>query len=1018
MLNQNKNGTFDSVLNLSPKIMRLTLIIFVLVVGVTLSLMRYSVKDETGFLIEAATMSDCMLEGRWFGNEAVGWHGFIFKIPAAILFTIFGRSIFIATLTNVIFGALTCWLCFGILRKLLKSTEWAFACTWLVITTFHFVLSLPTFLRDIPVMFAVLLLISAIINKRNKWLIGLCMMLILDAKEGVFFAFAPGFCMWVVLSELCSRWESEKEQKWETTPPCGHPSSTSRAVSRQSEDKTISEQVESETISQGQSPAHSTKYSEVALKSKIRNPKSKIKKPFTSFARMFERLFAGFFPATVFLVLMFFTSVVPLNMLTATVFGVTSSGMHDMKFNFSSKRAIRSVRKYVRSKNDSVKSKRLKPNKVKDSMGKGSEVGEEFAVRGPKSEVGNLIIEDVKLGGSEVEEEFAVRDPQSEISNLITGEGAVGSKQLAVSSKKTEVGEESAVRGPKSENRNLITEDVKLGGCEVGEKFAVRDSKTEISNLIEDVKLGGSEVGEEFATRDPKSENRNLIEDVKLGGFEVGEKFAVRDSKTEISNLIEDVKLGGCEVGEKFAVRGPKSEVGNLIEDVKLGGSEVEEEFAVRDSKTEVGNLIEDVKLGGCEVEEEFAVRDPQSEISNLITGVGAVCSKQLAVSSKKSEVGEGAVGSQPKTAGELAVGNQHTNLTASQRRSLRRSRRSKRKTGSRKRSKSRSRHKRPSVFGAYIKKLLFPRTFSFIAMPKIIVIPAFFMSFVMLRRFWNRGKTELIALPLLLWSYLIIYLLRESHGRYLMPVLPLLALFFAFFMIDGLKRRWFPVIVLTICALMIGFGFMFEIKFVAVKIGFNIILFSFAVLALIGYRKKWKYAKLFALAVPLFTGLFATGTALAGSLTLGDGQMRSFFRFGDNMQAEKVLAEFEEENKFWLNGFASGYVMQFYMNERLTAGERVWRLAKWVPKKNLLRRYGGNQHRRIGIKIRSMDRFRKKIMTNNVTKVGLVISTYPKQKFSYHDKLDDFNKAEWLEFERMVELKNKELHIFGVVSE
>ena len=323
----------------------------------------------------------------------------------------------------------------------------------------------------------------------------------------------------------------------------------------------------------------------------------------------------------------------------------------------------------------------------------------------------------------------------------------------------------------------------------------------------------------------------------------------------------------------------------------------------------------------------------------------------------------------------------------------------------------------RLTKFVVYFKKLFFPRTFSFIAMPKIIVIPALFMSIVMLRRFWKQGKGELLALPILLWSYMGIYIIRESHGRYLMPVLPLLALFFAFFMIDGLKKRWFPVIVLTICALMIGFGFMFEIKFVGVKICFNVILLSFAVMALIGYRKKWRNAKLFALAVPIFTGIFAVSTAMASSLTMSDGQMRSFFRFGYNMEIEKVVAEFETEERFWLNGFGSGYVMWFYMDERLTVGERTWRLAKWVPKKNLLRRYDGGQHRRIGARIRSMERFRKKIMTNNVTKVGLVISTHSKQKFSYHDKLDDFNKAEWLEFDRMVEFKNKELHIFKVVK-
>ncbi len=322
---------------------------------------------------------------------------------------------------------------------------------------------------------------------------------------------------------------------------------------------------------------------------------------------------------------------------------------------------------------------------------------------------------------------------------------------------------------------------------------------------------------------------------------------------------------------------------------------------------------------------------------------------------------------------------------------------------------------KKKSLFVIYFKKLLFPRTFSFIAMPKIIVFPALFMSIVMFRRFWKGGRAELLALPILLWSYMVIYIIRESHGRYLMPMLPLLALFFAFFMIEGLKKKWFPGIVLLICGILVALGFTFEIKFVAVKIGFNVILFSFVILALISYRKKWRYANLFALAVPLFSGLFSIGTALASSLTQSDGQMRSFFRYGYIMEVKKVVSEFKPDEKFWLNGFASGYMMYFYMGERLTAGERTWRLAEWVPKKQLLRRYDDNQHRRIGTRIRSMKRFRKAIMTNSVTKVGLVISTYPKQKFSYQNRLDDFRKADWLELERTVQFKNKKLFIFNI---
>ena len=801
---QKKNrSAYHSII--SPRMLRNTLIIFVVAAGIALSLMRYAAKDETGFLIEAATMSDCLLEGRWFGNEAVGWHGFIFKIPAAILFTIFGRSIFLATLTNIIIAALSCWLCFNLLRKVLKSTVWAFAGTWLVITTYHFIICLPTFLRDIPVMFTVLLLLHAIINKSNKWIIGLCMLLILDAKEGVFFALVPGFVIWVIISELCSRREGGKT-----------------VVSRTEDREQRTEDREPRTEDGEPSTKHqvpSTKHQALSTKNFL--PREVLlhrgDTVYHGFLHAAMRLFSGLIPAFVFLILMFCTSIIPLNMLDATILGVTTSGMHDIKYNFSFKRAVRSIKSY---KNDKKKNIAVKPR-----------------------------AED--------------RKPRTED------------------------------RDPKTENRP------KLSGC-----FARTEDPV------------------------PSTQNLSLRENLlHLGSTEDRESTGGVDSKQLASNGIVLDSTGRKVSSKKSDPGGVKNSTGQA----KLGAES-------REPKTDPGG-----------------VKDSTGQAKN-----------------------------QPRW--------------------------SKRLHGASKEQKT-----KPPVFLIYLKKIIFPRTFSFIAMPKIIVFPALFMSVVMFRRFWKGGMAELLALPILLWSYMVIYIIRESHGRYLMPVLPFLALFFAFFMIEGLKKKWFSVIVLIISALLIGFGFMFEIKFAAVKIGFNVILFSFMILALIGYRKKWRHRKLFALAVPLFSGVFSIGTALASSLTQSDGQLRSFFRYGYNMEIEKVVAEFKPKEKFWLNGFGSGYVMWFYMDERLTNGERTWRLAEWVPKKKLLRRYDDNQHRRIGTRIRSMKRFKKAIMTNNVTKVGMVISTHPKQKFSYQNKLNDLYKADWLEFERTVQFKNKKLFIFNV---
>lgn len=170
--------------------------------GMVLALFRNAIKDETIYLNDAAWMAECLRQGHWFGNEGVGLHGFIFKLPAALLFLCFGRSVFLATVTTVAMGAMAIWLTQRVLLRMLGSLKLAFAGTWLVLTAYHFVQCLPTFMRDIPALLAVLLLIEATVCRRGRWWVGFLLMLILDAKETTFFMIAPAFAVWVVLDEF------------------------------------------------------------------------------------------------------------------------------------------------------------------------------------------------------------------------------------------------------------------------------------------------------------------------------------------------------------------------------------------------------------------------------------------------------------------------------------------------------------------------------------------------------------------------------------------------------------------------------------------------------------------------------------------------------------------------------------------------------------------------------------------------------------------------------------------------
>jgi hypothetical protein len=195
-------------------LLRLGILLFtVLAVGLILSIFRNPAGDEIYYLNDALHISDCLKEGRWIGNEYVGFHGFLFKIPAALLLILTGPSIFVVTLTNVIIAVLAVYLSYLVFLHFFDSQKWALAGAALVFTSIFFLRALATFKRDSSIVLALLLFIYLNIKKKNKWLIGLSLLLVLDAKESVFFMILPGFVLWVVYREILTHRQASRSRK-------------------------------------------------------------------------------------------------------------------------------------------------------------------------------------------------------------------------------------------------------------------------------------------------------------------------------------------------------------------------------------------------------------------------------------------------------------------------------------------------------------------------------------------------------------------------------------------------------------------------------------------------------------------------------------------------------------------------------------------------------------------------------------------------------------------------------------
>ncbi|MDD2224785.1 MAG: hypothetical protein PHP97_01335 [Candidatus Shapirobacteria bacterium] len=162
---------------------------------------RDTVEDETEYIKEALVLSDCIRHGQWFGNYSVGLHGFLLKIPAAIIFMFSGPNIFLIRSINVIFSLANCILFYKILdSKKINLSKYKFIGVILFISSFQFLTTTPTFIKESSLLFFILLFIYELLNKKRFWLLGLFLLLIFDAKEYVAFVISPAIGLWLIIS--------------------------------------------------------------------------------------------------------------------------------------------------------------------------------------------------------------------------------------------------------------------------------------------------------------------------------------------------------------------------------------------------------------------------------------------------------------------------------------------------------------------------------------------------------------------------------------------------------------------------------------------------------------------------------------------------------------------------------------------------------------------------------------------------------------------------------------------------
>lgn len=176
-------------------------LILVFVFGISLLFFKNATLDDDLYLRETMIMTEVLRSGEWIGNYAVGIHGFLFKLPVALLFLFTGSSLILASFFNILLGVFSLYVFYVILKKLFSSNLWALAGVILLLTNFQFILAYPTYMRETPVLLSLLLVMYCIVYKKSHWLLGLSLLLVLDAKEYVMIMIAPGILLYILFSQ-------------------------------------------------------------------------------------------------------------------------------------------------------------------------------------------------------------------------------------------------------------------------------------------------------------------------------------------------------------------------------------------------------------------------------------------------------------------------------------------------------------------------------------------------------------------------------------------------------------------------------------------------------------------------------------------------------------------------------------------------------------------------------------------------------------------------------------------------
>ncbi len=312
----------------------------------------------------------------------------------------------------------------------------------------------------------------------------------------------------------------------------------------------------------------------------------------------------------------------------------------------------------------------------------------------------------------------------------------------------------------------------------------------------------------------------------------------------------------------------------------------------------------------------------------------------------------------------------------------------------------------------SYIGKISYPRTFSFLSVPFLIVIPSLSTCVLYFRKWLKKKQYEKLLLPISLFIYLIIYIVHASISRYILPISPLLFVFFVLFLknINGWSKGYYKLLWITV-----GFVFLelfFEYSFVWVKIIFSVLILVILFLIFIT-KNSWRY--LLTVGFIVLVSFFTLGTSIIASYQYG--QIGSYLKYGYNRECKEIMSLVDKNDNIWINDIGWDRLPFVLRSENVQDPEWKWNLQEWMPKNDMLvieDSFLTNYfywEREAGLK-GSVDS--KKI--EKIVYIDL-INDFEDESLLMQNRADMVLDFDWLEHEKNVIMKNKKVYVFNVID-